>query len=191
MRTALTWEKRCFSKGFLLLIFCGFLSVGGCTVEETQASDSVEGGVKNVGWIENGKIPGIDQDIKFKLDTGATTTSINAEILEKPESETESGGMIKFRYQDEEDVSRVYELPVVRWVKIESRTEDYIRRPVVLMEMCIAGRWIEEEVNLADRSEFNYSVLVGRNMLKKAKLAIDSSKSFTQKTSGCTKQEAQ
>ncbi|MEM7594467.1 MAG: RimK/LysX family protein [Cyanobacteria bacterium P01_A01_bin.83] len=185
MKGACTWAKQLLTKQFLLIIFLGYFSASGCTVKETQASNSVAGEVKNVGWVENGKIAGIDQDIKFKLDTGATTSSINAEILKKPEDETESGGMIKFRYQDEENTSKVYELPVTRWVKIESRTKDYIRRPVVRMRMCVAGRWIEEEVNLADRSEFNYSVLVGRNMLKKGKLAINSGKTFTTKTSGC------
>ena len=78
----------------------------------------------------------------------------------------------------------------MRWVKIESRTKDYIRRPVVRMKLCIAGRWIEEEVNLSDRDEFNYSVLIGRNMLKKAKLAIDSAKTFTQDVSTCNQEEA-
>nr|WP_232224186.1 RimK/LysX family protein [Mastigocladopsis repens] len=35
------------------------------------------------------------------------------------------------------------------------------------MKFCIAGRWIEEEVNLAERDNFNYPVLIGRNMLKR------------------------
>ncbi|MGF1482432.1 MAG: ATP-dependent zinc protease [Cyanophyceae cyanobacterium] len=157
-----------------------FLSGGGCAGQQIQASDSVEGETQVVGWVENGKIAGIEEEIKFKLDTGATTTSINAEIIEQPNADTESGGMIKFRYLDGEAVSRVYELPVVRWVKIESRTQDYIRRPVVQMKMCVAGRWIESEVNLSDRDDFNYSVLVGRNMLSKGKLAVDSAQTFTQ-----------
>ncbi len=49
------------------------------------------------------------------------------------------------------------------------------------MEFCVAGRLIEEEANLADRDDFNYSVLIGRNMLKKGKLAVSSAESFTAK----------
>ncbi|MEM7761713.1 MAG: RimK/LysX family protein [Cyanobacteria bacterium P01_A01_bin.40] len=171
-----------------MLVFISVFLGSGCTAKKSQASDSAAA-TKVVGWIENGKITGIEENIKFKLDTGATTSSINAEILEQPDQKTESGGMIKFRYQDEAGISKVYELPVKRWVKIESRTKDYIRRPVVRMKMCVAGRWIEEEVNLSDRDEFNYSVLVGRNMLKKGKLAIDSAKTFTQDATTCASKE--
>ncbi|MEC4891891.1 MAG: RimK/LysX family protein [Oscillatoria sp. PMC 1051.18] len=174
------------------LVFCslGLLLGAGCTGQPTQADSSITQSVEIVGWVEKGKISGLDQEIKFKLDTGATTSSINAEIIEQPDEETESGGMIKFRFRDGEEVSQVYELPVARWVKIESRTQDYIRRPVVRMKMCVGGSWIEEEVNLADRDDFNYSVLVGRNMLKKGKLAVDSSQTFTQDPS-CPKEEEQ
>jgi len=170
-----------------IIIFWGLFSSTGCTVSETQASSSVDETI-NVGWVEKGKLTGIEQEIKFKLDTGADTTSINAEILSQPETETESGGMIKFRYRDEAEISKIYELPIVRWVKIESRTQDYIRRPVVRMKMCVAGRWIEEEVNLSDRSDFNYSVLIGRNMLEKGSLAIDSGKTFTQDVAACSQE---
>jgi len=38
----------------------------------------------------------------------------------------------------------------VRWVRIESRKADYIKRPVVRMKLCVVGQWIEEEVNLAE-----------------------------------------
>ena len=188
MKLNIAWQKQFLLNILPFVLLTSLLSIAGCTVRETQAQSSVEE-VKNVGWIENGKIPGIDRDIKFKLDTGATTSSINAEILEQPDAETESGGMVKFRYRDEGDIEKIYELPILRWVKIESRTQDYLRRPVVRMKMCVAGRWIEEEVNLADRNDFNYSVLIGRNMLKEGKLAIDSGKTFTEETSSCKRGE--
>jgi len=58
------------------------------------------------------------------------------------------------------------------------------------MKLCVAGRWIEEEVNLAERDDFNYPVLIGRNMLKKGGLVVDSSKTFTADSS-CPAEEAQ
>ncbi|MEC4982640.1 MAG: RimK/LysX family protein [Oscillatoria sp. PMC 1068.18] len=179
-----------FSTIFLLFCSLGLLSTAGCTGQPTQADNSATSSTKIVGWVEKGQISGLDEEIKFKLDTGATTSSINAEIIEQPDAETESGGMIKFRFRDGEEVSQIYELPVARWVKIESRTQDFIRRPVVRMKMCVAGSWIEEEVNLAERDDFNYSVLVGRNLLKKGKLAVDSSQTFTQDP-GCPTEEEQ
>ena len=169
----------------LCLILFISIFASGCSIQQTQGVSLNKTDVKTVGWIENGKISGIDKDIKFKLDTGAKTTSINAEILEKPDSESESGGMIKFRYTNTDGVSKVFERPVERWVEIKDKG----RRPVVKMEFCVAGRLIEEEANLADRDDFNYSVLIGRNMLKKGKLAVSSAESFTAKPNCQAKEE--
>ena len=168
-----------------LVLFISVLS-GGCSIQQIQGVSLNEVDIKTVGWIENGQISGIDKDIKFKLDTGAKTSSINAEILEKPDNESESGGMIKFKYTNTEGIEKVFERPVERWVKIKGEG----RRPVVKMQFCVAGRWVEEEANLADRDDFNYSVLVGRNMLKKGKLAVNSAESFTAK-SNCKAEEEQ
>ena len=178
------------AKNFFVLISISLLFIAGCSSQKIQATGLEVEESQTVGWVENGKIAGTEEEVKLKLDTGATTSSINAEILEQPEEETESGGMIKFRFSDGEGVTKTFELPITRWVRIESRTKDYIRRPVVRMKMCVAGRWIEEEVNLADRDDFNYSVLIGRNMLAKGKLLVDSSQTFT-KTPFCSTEEEQ
>lgn len=190
MRIGFGWFTPSTAKKFFLVIFISLLSGAGCTLQKTKATDSASQETQTVGWVEMGKIPGVEEDVKVKLDTGATTTSINAEILEQPDEKTESGGMIKFRFKDGDKVKQTFELPIVRWVRIESRQSDYIRRPVVRMKICVAGQWIEEEVNLAERDDFNYPVLIGRNMLKKGKLVVDSSQTFT-KNPSCPTQEAQ
>lgn len=177
-------------KNIFIVLFIGMLSATGCSIQQSQAVNSSPQQTQTVGWVENAKIAGVDKEVKVKLDTGAKTTSINAEILEKPDKETESGGMIKFRFLDGEGNKEVFERPIVRWVEIKSREGSDIRRPVVRMRFCLAGRWIEEEVNLADRDDFNYPVLIGRNMLKQGKLAVDSSQTFTTEPS-CPKEEAQ
>ena len=40
---------------------------------------------------------------------------------------------------------------------------------------------VEEEVNLSDRDTFLYDLLIGRNMLVKGRLVVDSSLTFTAK----------
>ncbi|WP_017317376.1 hypothetical protein [Mastigocladopsis repens] len=57
----------------------------------------------------------------------------NAEILEKPDKDLESGGMIKFRFTNGEGNNAVFERPVVRWVRIKNREgqNGNLRRPVV------------------------------------------------------------
>ena len=57
---------------------------------------------------------------------------------------------------------------IERYVRIKKKhSEDFIRRPVVKMEFCIAGIIMEDEVNLAERDSFIYDLLIGRNMLEK------------------------
>lgn len=178
------------TKKLFAVMVISLLSGAGCSLQQTQAVSLSEQETQIVGWVEKGKISGIEKDIKIKLDTGAKTTSINAEILEKPDKESESGGMVKFRFLDGEGNKEVFERPIVRWVSIKSREGADIRRPVVRMKLCVAGQWIEEEVNLADRDDFNYPILIGRNMLKQGKLAVDSSQTFTT-NSPCVAEEAQ
>lgn len=178
------------TKKIFVVIFIGLLSGSGCSLQKTQAVDLSEQQTQTVGWVEKARIPGVDKEVKAKLDTGATTSSINAEILGKPDKNSESGGMIKFQFTNGEGIKEVFERPIVRWVQIKSRAGADLRRPVVRMKLCVASRWIEEEVNLADREDFNYPVLIGRNMLKKGKLAVDSSRTFT-KESVCSAQEVQ
>jgi len=177
------------TKKIFVVLLVSLLSATGCSLQKTQAVGLPDPTSQTIGWVEKARITGVEEEIKAKLDTGATTTSINAEILEKPDKDSESGGMIKFRFTNGEGVKEVFELPIVRWARIESRKGDYLRRPVVRMKLCIAGQWIEEEVNLAERDDFNYPVLIGRNMLSKGKLVVDSSQTFTTDLS-CPKEEA-
>ncbi|MBU7586331.1 MAG: ATP-dependent zinc protease [Nostoc sp. TH1S01] len=190
MRSNFRLYKIYTARRIFVAVFIGLFFGGGCSLQQTQATSADEQEIQTVGWVEKIKIPGVEKEVKAKLDTGATTTSIDAEILEQPKKDSESGGMIKFRFQGRKDNTEIFERPIVRWVQIKSREGADIRRPVVRMKFCVAGRWVEEEVNLADREDFNYPVLIGRNMLKQSKLAVDSSRTFTTESS-CQNQEAQ
>ncbi len=190
MKSKYSQHTQYAAKNFFILVIISLVSVAGCVSQKTQATDNVEQNPQIVGWVEKGKIPGVDKEVKVKLDTGATTSSINAEILEQPDEESESGGMIKFRFKNDDGTEAVFERPVVRWVRIKARQGKDLRRPVVRMKFCVADRWIEEEVNLADREDFNYPILIGRNMLKQGKLIVDSSQTFTKEPT-CSSQEVQ
>lgn len=137
-----------------------------------QASNSPSQQV--VGYIERAKLSERGTVVEAKLDTGATTTSIDAEILDRPEDDSAVGGTIRFRFRDRQGDGQIYERSIVRWVRIKDGDGGFFRRPVVTMRLCVAGRWIEGEVNLADRQQFSYPVLIGRNMLAEGNLVIDS-----------------
>ncbi|NBD31509.1 MAG: hypothetical protein GVY17_00675 [Cyanobacteria bacterium] len=168
-----------FAIHFSILLTATGISLGGCNFASIQARNSPVPQKKTVGWVENTRLLGTNSEIEAKLDTGAKTTSINAEILDLPEDTSEAGGMVRFRFIDGDDPKTVYERPILEWVRIKDGEGGFFRRPVIKMQVCIGNQWVEEEVNLADRSQFNYSVLIGRNMLKKTNVVVDSSQTKT------------
>jgi hypothetical protein len=54
-------------------------------------------------------------------------------------------------------------------------------RPVIRLGICLGNVYKEVEVNLQDRSKFNYQLLIGRSYLKNSFL-VDASATFTIKT---------
>ena len=183
------------------------------------------------GWVEHARIMPDGLLMSAKLDSGAQTTSIHAEILaagqipaeadtpslvaERVDKEVDisalmsvqmmAGGvldgspsfepvpiadltndlklpeMVKFRLTSRGGRISEYTAQVVRWVSIRRRGGGSIVRPVVMMDMCVAGMRVRGEVNLADRTGFDYPVLVGRNMLSDAAISVDSGRIFASK----------
>ena len=138
--------------------------------------------LKRVGWVEEIAIADVGATVKAKLDTGAMTSSIDAEIIDirktGEETETSTGDTVVFSIALEDGKKKPFERIVDRYVRIKLKGGGYIRRPVITMGFCIAGRMVEEEVNLANREGFIYPVLVGRNMMAHADLMIDASKTL-------------
>jgi len=175
------------------------------------------------GWLEHARVMPNGLLMRAKLDSGAKTTSIHAEILpsaravdadpheemadllgdEDPDASIMLSGdapddppgdevdpifdmsmddpmpqTITFKLTSRRGKEVIFTEPVVRWVSIRRRGGGSIVRPVVNMELCIGGIQVQGEVNLADRTGFNYPLLIGRNMLSEAGIAIDSRKIF-------------
>ena len=137
-----------------------------------------------VGGVENVRIVELDTVISAKLDTGAKTSSINARIIEQTDEYVVFAIISKDKETDNAKLKKKIER-IVRIKKKNSNDDadndnsETIRRPVVLMKFCIAGQLIEGEVNLANRSNLNHDLLIGRNMLEKGQLVVDVSKAFT------------
>lgn len=146
----------------------------------SMAMAAMEDGAIIVGYIENVEIPKAKLDLKAKLDTGAQTTSVHATIIDitKPSKDSEHGDII-FTIEADENKSSHIRKPINRWVRIKSKDGGFIRRPVVNITFCIAGILIVEEANLSNRDHYMYDVLIGRNMLEKGRLIVDSAQTFT------------
>lgn len=129
-----------------------------------------------LGWVENAYLPDPGIELKAKLDTGAETSSLDARVIKK----FRKGGKrwVRFAVSDRESGEEfVLVRERARTIGVVQHDGTNQTRPVVMMEICVAGKSLEMEVSLIDRSAFNYPLLVGRNALTAFAL-VDSSETF-------------
>lgn len=133
-----------------------------------------------LGWVEEGLILPEKVAVKFKLDTGALTSSMHAENIDHFKKDGEEWVRFTVELEDintDKEVRTRLERKMVRDITVRGAggAED---RPVVLMKVCLGNRVYEEQFSLNDRDKMNYPVLIGRRTLEKVGL-VDSSKTFT------------
>jgi len=129
----------------------------------------------SAGWIEKAILYPGAITLHAKLDTGAKTTSIN---VPKPAFfEHDDERWVRFTITNKDNRSTTIEKRVIRDAKIKRHFGNQQVRPVVLLDICIGNVRKREEVNLVDRSNLDYQLLVGRNFLKDD-LLIDSGSTY-------------
>ncbi len=129
-----------------------------------------------VGWVERVRIQPGDVVLEAKLDTGATTSSLGADGIET--FRRDGRRYVAFEVEGNGRGRVRIERPLVRMVRIKDRGVRSRERPVVMFGICIGPVFREFEVNLVDRSAFDYPMLVGRSFLAHG-LAVDASRRFT------------
>lgn len=145
------------------------------------------------GRYEYIKLPEIGgQTLKAKMDTGALTASLSAKDIQ---TFTRDGDdWVRFRLATKDADSKVFEHKVSRVSKIKSRadegedegeTTDVAKRPVVELELCLGDVKRTIEVNLVDRSSFNYPLLIGAKGLREFKAAINPAKRYVADKPDC------
>lgn len=150
----------------------------GLVLAKTAVPDEVA--VRSIhGWVERVEIWPENISLKAKMDTGATTSSLNA--LNKAYFERDGERWIAFDIIDPEDAETTVriERPVSRYVRIVRHDGTLQRRPVVRITLCMGGYLREEEINLIDRTQLNYQVLVGRNHMRGI-ILVDPAETFLQ-----------
>lgn len=137
-------------------------------IAEVASGTSVDADRKQiVGWLERIRILPSNELVRAKLDTGAKTSSIHAEEIERFEREGQP--WVRYTLVLKETRTRVHrvrgESPVVRRVFIKEHETRPDARPVVELEFCLDGLRHRAQFSLVDRSAFFYSVLLGRDFL--------------------------
>jgi len=141
--------KACFFSLLCLLMTAGYS-------DTLLASESL---VK-AGWIEEVRIFPGNLRMVAKLDTGAESASIHAENIDR--FERDGKPWVKFTVIDRTNKNLVLEREVKRIVKIKRHKQKAAERPVVLLDICLGDTHKEAEVNLANRSNYEYELLIGR-----------------------------
>ncbi|KDN30386.1 ATP-dependent Zn protease [Vibrio fortis] len=134
-----------------------------------------------LGAIEKVTIESIKQKFDARVDTGATTSSLNA--VDIKEFERNGKNWVKFHLADKSqpaEVQKWIEAPVVRYVKIRQSTSDETERRAVIELWVKVGKIHEKaQFTLADRSQMSHPVLLGREFIKDIAL-VDVSKKYVQ-----------
>ena len=131
-----------------------------------------------IGWIEPVLINPGNIVIQAKIDTGADNSSLHASDLE--EFYRDGQNWVKFNLKDHVGKRHVVEQPIFRYTKIKRRGVESQKRAVILLQTCLGQQLKKVEVNLTDRKNYEYKMLIGRSFLKDSFLIDVDEKNTTQ-----------
>lgn len=130
------------------------------------------------GWVERVEVGESRLELEAKLDTGADTSSLDATKIRRYRQK-DGDRWVEFLVVDRAGGRRIrYKKRLIRYAYIKEHEGPSQRRPVIQMEICLGDHLAEVEMNLVNRSGFDYPILLGRNALEDVAL-VDASESFT------------
>lgn len=131
-----------------------------------------------IGSIENIAIGKTRSVFVAKIDTGAENSSLHAQKLKLYNLKGQP--WVSFRSQTNEGKVIKFKKKVKRMATIKRKSAPVQSRPVIELSLCLGTVRKTVEVNLVDRGNFEYAVLVGRSFLS-GSFIVDVERSFSQK----------
>ncbi|MGR9108540.1 MAG: ATP-dependent zinc protease family protein [Gammaproteobacteria bacterium] len=153
-----------------------------CCAVNAQSLEPTDEPLFVAGWREDVVLLPRGAKMRAKLDTGAKTSSIHAEHVER--FERDGKPWVRFETWDRRRNHRqryTVERPLSRTVKIKRHSRSPAERLVVELDFCLGRRVYTTEFTLSDRSGFNYPMLLGRRMLEH-RILVDPSSTYMHKT---------
>lgn len=129
-----------------------------------------------IGWAEKVKIYPTETIVHAKMDTGSDYSSLNASEIEEFVKDKKT--WVRFALLNRYGHRVVLERPIKRYAIIKRHGLKSQKRPVIRLGICAAGTYMEEDVNIVDRSKFIYQMLVGRSFMA-GNAIIDPSMTYT------------
>ncbi len=157
---------------FLVLL----LILSSLTSNNLQAKDPAK---VITGWVEKVRIDNQNFEVKAKLDTGARTSSIHARDIKSYKKDGKRWVKFTLVLTDNKDITHKLQMDMPRSRRTNIKNHDGIhdKRHVVDFDICFNGQMYTTEFTLADRTEYIYDILLGRQFLKKVAV-VDSNQIF-------------
>lgn len=162
----------------LSLIVLALLGAG-ISLFAASSDDPAEQEMLVIGETEFLFITEADCVFDSRIDTGATTCSIHALDIEEFERDGEAWVSFKL-VNPSNDQTVELEKEVARVVRVTRREgEAAQKRYIVPLDATIGDRTMTLEFSLTDRTDFEYPLLVGRNLLR-GLAVVDVSQAYTE-----------
>jgi hypothetical protein len=157
----------------------------------TLPTASLAGNKTIYGLTENVGLPDFGLEVEAKLDTGAQTASLSARDITRFKRKGES--WVRFYLAVDSAHAHPIERPLARISRIKRRAGDYdpeeektyTARPVIELDLCMGKAKRTIEVNLTDRTAFQYPLLIGSDALTRFGALVDPSRTFIAGKPGC------
>ncbi|MEB3414722.1 RimK/LysX family protein [Alteriqipengyuania sp. WL0013] len=132
-----------------------------------------------VGWRELVALPELGlRHLPAKIDSGARTSSLHAEVLEQFERDGEK--FVRFAVDfPQQKVRQVCEAVHVDIRGITSSNGETQKRFVIKTPLTIGSETYRVEISLANRADMKFPMLVGRSSLRR-RFLVDSGHSWLQ-----------
>ncbi len=122
-----------------------------------------------IGWKEWCALPELNiKEIKAKIDTGAATSALHAEILSISEYQGES--FIRFKvypHQSDNYAGKICKARLIATRNIMSSNGLKEQRYIISTKITVAKLSFETQISLTDRSPLRFRMLLGRMALRK------------------------
>lgn len=128
-----------------------------------------------VGEKENVLFPNLDLVLRARIDTGATTSSLDARDVQLFERNGEEWVRFNILNPQTGEFMELERRRVRRVLITQANVEEPERRPVIELRVTLGNITQVAEFTLSDRSHLEFPVLIGRNILRDVML-VDVSK---------------
>jgi len=168
-----TVMSHCFTASILLAALPLAAASG---VTDDNACPNIAG-FMIIGELEHVTIEPEDLRLKARIDTGAQTSSLG--VSSQQSFERDGKQWLRFSVKDPDNEKLIeFEKPVLRTAKIKRHDAEAMERPVIKLKIKLGDIEVEREFTLADRAQYKFPVLIGRNVLA-GKYIVDVNRKFS------------